>query len=97
MKTWQIIIIFTLIGIAIRLWIKIIIDYLQEFCLKSTYSKLSDNICRDKNDNDIIALALSNKVDYLITGDNDLLVLKKYKNIKIINPREFWVIVKKNK
>ncbi len=76
--------------------VQIIIDYLKEFCILSTYDKLSENICRDKNDNDIISLAVSNNVDYLITGDKDLLVLKKYKKVKIISPREFWVIVKGN-
>jgi uncharacterized protein len=76
--------------------VQIIIDYLKEFCILSTYNKLSENICRDKNDNDIIALAFDNNVDYLITGDQDLLVLKKYKKVKIISPRDFWVIVKGN-
>jgi len=74
--------------------VQIIIDYLKEFCILSEYEKLKEIICRDKNDNDIIALTLSNNVGYLITGDNDLLVLKKYKNVKIISPRDFWVIVK---
>src|SRR4030042_3717446 len=59
--------------------VQIIIDYLKEFCILSVYEKLKENICRDKNDNDIIALALSNNAEYLITGDKDLLVLKKYK------------------
>lgn len=74
--------------------VQIIIDYLKEFCILSEYEKLISKVCRDKNDDDIIALALSNNADYLITGDKDLLVLKKYKNIKILSPREFWVIVK---
>jgi putative PIN family toxin of toxin-antitoxin system len=74
--------------------VQIIIDYLKEFCIVSDYEKLKETICRDKNDNDVIALAVSNNVEYLITGDNDLLVLKKYKNVKIIPPRDFWVIVK---
>ena len=76
--------------------VQIIIDYLKEFCILSTYNKLPENICRDKNDDDIISLAVSNNVNYLITGDKDLLVLKKYKKVKIISPREFWVIVKGN-
>ncbi len=76
--------------------VQIIIDYLKEFCILSTYKKITDNICRDKNDNDIISLAVSNNVDYLITGDNDLLVLKKYNKIKIISPRDFWTLSKGN-
>ena len=45
----------------------------------------------DKDDNDIIALAVSAKADLIITGDKDLLVLK---NINLSNPisPEFWEV-----
>ena len=29
------------------------------------------------------------KADYIVTGDRDLLILKVYEEIKIVNPREF--------
>jgi len=47
------------------------------------------NICRDPNDDMIIACAVSATADYIVTGDENLLVLKRYKNIVIINPRNF--------
>lgn len=47
------------------------------------------NICRDPNDNMIIACAVDAHADYIVTGDEDLLILRKYKNIVIINPRNF--------
>ena len=50
-------------------------------------------VCRDKNDDDILASAIASEADYLITGDSDLLALKKYKNIKILNPREFELLL----
>ena len=37
------------------------------------------NVCRDKKDNFLLALCADGKADYLITGDDDLLVLKKFK------------------
>jgi len=46
-------------------------------------------ICRDPNDDMIIACALDADADYIVTGDEDLLILKRYKNILIINPRHF--------
>lgn len=46
-------------------------------------------ICRDKNDDMVIACAVSADADYIVTGDEDLLVLKKYKNVLIIKPRNF--------
>lgn len=47
------------------------------------------NICRDPNDDMIIACAIDAKADYIVTGDEDLLILKEYKNIVIMNPRNF--------
>ena len=47
------------------------------------------NICRDPNDDVIIACAIDATADYIVTGDEDLLILKRYKDIVIINPRNF--------
>jgi uncharacterized protein len=46
-------------------------------------------ICPDTNDDMIIACAVDATADYIVTGDEDLLILKKYNDIKIINPRNF--------
>lgn len=48
------------------------------------------NICRDPNDNFLLALAVDGKADYLITGDEDLLVLKKHKHASIIKISDFF-------
>ena len=47
------------------------------------------NICRDPNDDMIIACAIDAAADYIVTGDEDLLILKRYKDIVITNPRNF--------
>lgn len=47
------------------------------------------SICRDLDDNEILQLAESVKADYLITGDKDLLVLEKYLETLIVNPKQF--------
>jgi uncharacterized protein len=47
------------------------------------------SICRDPNDDMILACAIDTTADYIVTGDEDLLILKKYKDIIIINPRNF--------
>ena len=47
------------------------------------------NICRDPNDDMIIACAIDAAADYIVTGDEDLLILKRYKDIIMINPRNF--------
>ena len=46
-------------------------------------------ICRDSDDDLILACAKDAVADYVVTGDEDLLVLKKYEGISIVNPREF--------
>lgn len=46
-------------------------------------------ICRDPKDNIVLECALSGKANFIVTGDKDLLVLKKFKNISIITPQKF--------
>jgi putative PIN family toxin of toxin-antitoxin system len=71
-----------------------IIDYLNEIALKELAPKLAKRISRDISDDFILSLADISNSDYIITGDNDLLILKKYKSTKIIKPREFWEILR---
>jgi uncharacterized protein len=51
------------------------------------------NICRDEKDNFLLNLSIDGKADYLITGDKDLLVLKKIKKTRILTITEFLKIV----
>jgi uncharacterized protein len=46
-------------------------------------------ICRDEKDNILLDLADCCNAGYLITGDADLLVLKKIKVTRIITPADF--------
>jgi uncharacterized protein len=46
-------------------------------------------ICRDKNDDFLINLALSGKANYLVSGDADLLVIGQVEGIQILPWREF--------
>lgn len=47
-------------------------------------------ICRDPDDDHILAAAISGNVDCLITGDQGLLVLKTIQGIPILKPSDFW-------
>jgi putative PIN family toxin of toxin-antitoxin system len=55
-------------------------------------SRRVEGICRDREDDAILACALAAEADYLVTGDNDLLVLKTFKGIKIVTPRDFELL-----
>lgn len=46
-------------------------------------------ICRDADDDNVLACALAAKAAYLVTGDADLLALKNFRGVKIITPRDF--------
>lgn len=49
-------------------------------------------ICRDSDDDNVLACALAANVDYLVTGDPDLLIIETYQGIKIVSPREFELL-----
>ena len=53
--------------------------------------KTEVSICRDPEDNYLLALAEEAQASYLVTRDKDLLDLpqKKWKNTKIVKPEEF--------
>lgn len=46
-------------------------------------------VCRDPKDNFLLALAKDGKADYLLTGDHDLLTLKKFGTAKIVTISSF--------
>ncbi len=50
--------------------------------------KISD--CRDEKDNFILEAAVSGKVDFIITEDNDLLVLNPYRDLRIVCVKDFY-------
>jgi putative PIN family toxin of toxin-antitoxin system len=52
-------------------------------------SQSEQGVCRDPDDDAILACALEARADYLVTGDVDLLELKVFKGIRIITPRNF--------
>ncbi|MHB1377734.1 MAG: putative toxin-antitoxin system toxin component, PIN family [Candidatus Humimicrobiaceae bacterium] len=71
-----------------------IIDFLKDSCTIFNYESLKERICRDKKDDEILALAKGSSSKYIVTGDKDLLVLINFDDIRIINPRQLWEISK---
>jgi putative PIN family toxin of toxin-antitoxin system len=50
---------------------------------------LEINVCRDPNDDIILGTAIAGNATCIVTGDKDLLVLKKFGTIDILSPSEF--------
>jgi len=49
--------------------------------------------CRDPKDNIFLECAAEGAVDYIVSGDPDLLVLRSFRSIPIVTPAEFLNII----
>ena len=74
--------------------IKELIAFLEENCEIHRYERMNIGMCSDPDDNEILELASASKSDYIISGDNDLLILKEFGVTTIVSPREFWALSK---
>lgn len=52
---------------------------------------------RDPADNQVLETAVVGKCDFLITGDKDLLSVKRYNQLQIITPSQFLTEVERGK
>ncbi|HEU0052294.1 MAG TPA: putative toxin-antitoxin system toxin component, PIN family [Longimicrobium sp.] len=50
---------------------------------------LPQSVCRDPDDDHVLAAAIAGGCRCIVTGDNDLLVLRRYETVDIISPSEF--------
>lgn len=71
------------------------IQGLQKSFQKRTPDTVPHNACRDPKDLHVLGLAQAVNADVIITGDQDLLVLKRFHGILILSPREFYLHLQK--
>jgi putative PIN family toxin of toxin-antitoxin system len=66
-------------------------DFLAGLMLEAEIVPITEKItaCRDPKDNKFLELAMSGYADYLLTGDQDLLVLHPFRNLQIITVSNF--------
>ena len=67
--------------------LKFLADFLKDVQTITIYQKI--DACRDKKDNKFLDLAICGQAQYIITGDQDLLILNPFSGIYIINPKQF--------
>ena len=51
--------------------------------------KLTSALSVDSDDDKFIECAMGSKAKIIVSGDSDLLTIKKYKGIEILTPRQF--------
>jgi putative PIN family toxin of toxin-antitoxin system len=73
--------------------IKEYVKIIESYSIKLSSKNNPEKISRDEGDNKILQCGFDGKVDFIITGDNDLLVLKEYKEIKIVKPKGYLDII----
>ena len=67
-------------------------EALSIFCSKMEIvipSPLEQQVCRDIDDDWILATALAGKAQCIVTGDKDLLAIARFENIDIVAPVDF--------
>ena len=62
-------------------------EFLSRLDLVSTKSDVK--VCRDKDDDKFISCAIDGRCVYIVSGDKDLLDVKKFKGIEILTIAEF--------
>jgi len=67
---------------------------LQQDAYLATPSTFPDIKIRDKDDFMILSSALNGNADLLVTGDKELLNLRKVEDMEIVSPRGFWETVR---
>jgi uncharacterized protein len=53
-------------------------------------------IAEDEEDNKILECALASGADIIVTGDNHLLKLDKFRKTRVLTPRDFFDNIKRN-
>lgn len=54
---------------------------------------LSQPVCRDPDDDEVLALAVAAKVELIVSGDKDLLLLGSFEGVPIVVPAEAVILI----
>ena len=66
-------------------------EFLRDLIREAETIEVTQRIraCRDPNDDKILELAVNGQANYIVTGDDDLLVMNPFRSIAIVTPSEF--------
>ena len=66
---------------------------IKMYCANTEIKQCATTHVRDEKDVYLLSLSQTIKADYIITGDNDLVVIEEYKGTKIVTPAQFRSIL----
>ncbi len=69
-------------------------EFIQTYAVHVAIETRFDGFSRDSKDDMLLEAAVAGRVNYLVTGDKDLLVLEQVETTPIITPREFLELLK---
>lgn len=75
--------------------IREITEFLFENAKTIETDAIPKEVCKDPADTRVLASVQKSDAAYLVTGDKELLLIKKFGSSKILSPRQFWETVKK--
>lgn len=70
--------------------VKVLIHFICAQAHLATEVAIGKKLCRDPKDDKVLAAALGARASCLVTGDQDLLILKKVGPLPIVSPSDFW-------
>ena len=68
-----------------------VLAFLDRVTTRVQAGPLEQPVCRDPDDDNVLAIAAAAAADCVVTGDRDLLVLEEFDEFPILAPRDFWV------
>ena len=66
-----------------------VLEYLIHNAIVFSTPPLSERVCEDPDDDKFLACALACGSNLIVSGDRHLLKVSGYRNIEVLNPREF--------
>jgi hypothetical protein len=72
-----------------------LIDLLESEAHRVPGALTLSGVCRDPKDDAFIACAIEGKAEYIISRDEDLLVLGEYQGVKVIRPETFLELLER--
>lgn len=74
--------------------IQVFVEYLARLAILTSGERMVKVISEDPSDNRYIECAIQGEVEYLVSGDQHLLGLGAYQEIRIVTPRDFLDVLK---